>query len=76
MNDKPDVISRIYTLASGQQVITLTDGTALELSTMDVEMLSGAFPGECEACGYDPNEDDVDITDDGEEDADVEGDGD
>lgn len=66
-DDKPDVISRIYTLANGQRIISLSDGTVLELSTMDVEMLSGAFPGECEACGYDPNEDDVDMTEEVDE---------
>jgi len=68
MDDQADVISRIYTLPGGKRVITLTDGTVLELSTMDVEMLSGAFPGECEACGYNPDEDEEDDEDITEED--------
>lgn len=67
-DDKPDVISRIYTLANGQRIISLSDGTVLELSSMDVEMLSGAFPGECEACGYNPDEDEEDDEDITEED--------
>lgn len=68
MDDQADVISRIYTLPGGKRVITLTDGTVLELSSMDVEMLSGAFPGECEACGYNPDEDEEDDEDITEED--------
>lgn len=63
---KPDQISRIYTMRDGARIITLTDGTALELSDMDVEMLESAFVGECEMCGYDPDEDDEDITDEDE----------
>lgn len=66
MSDKPDQISAVIATPDGSQTILLTDGTTLELSTMDVDMLSGAFPGECEACGYDPDEDDVDITDEEE----------
>lgn len=66
MGDKPDQISRIYSMRDGARIITLTDGTALELSDMDVEMLESAFVGECEMCGYDPDEDDEDITDEDE----------
>jgi len=66
MSGKPDQITAILTTPDGVQVIVLTDGTTLELSTMDIGMLSGAFPGECEACGYNPDEDDVDITEEGD----------
>lgn len=68
MGDKPDQISRIYTMRDGVRIITLTDGTALELSDMDVEMLESAFVGECEMCGWDPDEEDEDGTDEEDED--------
>lgn len=55
--DEDDQISRIYTMLSGQRVIVLRDGTSLELSDFDVEMLESAFESECENCGFDPNED-------------------
>lgn len=57
-------------MQDGSRVITLTDGTALELSDMDIEMLESAFIGECEMCGWDPDEDDEDITDEEGEDGD------
>jgi predicted Zn-ribbon and HTH transcriptional regulator len=53
---QPMVIDHIMTLPDGQSVIVLRDGTTLELSDNDVEMLEMAFPAECENCGYDPNE--------------------
>lgn len=55
--DEDDQISRIYTMLSGQRVIVLRDGTAIELSDFDVEMLESAFESECENCGFDPNAD-------------------
>lgn len=67
MSDRPDQIDRIYTMQDGLRIIALTDGTALELSDMDIEMLKYGFVGECEMCGYDPDEDDEDITDEEEE---------
>jgi hypothetical protein len=60
MSDKPDQISRIYTIADGSQFITLTDGTALELSEMDIDMLKSRFVGECEMCGWDPDDEEDD----------------
>lgn len=67
MSDKPDQISAVLTLPDGSQVIVLTDGTTLELTPLDVYVLKSGFVGECEACGYDP-EDDEDITDEEEDD--------
>lgn len=55
------------TVPDGSQIILLTDGTALELTPEDVRVLKSGFVGECEACGYDPDEDDEDITDEDEE---------
>lgn len=49
-------ISHIFA-ATGQTVIVLRDGTTLELSDNDVEMLEMSFASECENCGFDPNED-------------------
>lgn len=51
------VIDRIFVLPSGQSVIALRDGTTLELSDNDVEMLELSFASECENCGFDPNAD-------------------
>lgn len=67
MADKQNQISAILTTPDGVQVIVLTDGTALELTPVDVSVLKSGFVGECEACGYDP-EDDDDITDEEEDD--------
>lgn len=67
MSDKPDQISAVLSLPDGSQVIVLTDGTTLELTPLDVYVLKSGFVGECEACGYDP-EDDEDITDEEEDD--------
>lgn len=66
-------IQRIYTMESGRKVILLSDQTTLELTEDDVEMLQLAFESECQACGFDPNEDEFefsadDIDDDEEED--------
>lgn len=52
-----DQIQRIYTMLGGQQVIVLRDGTAVELSDRDVEVLEMAFDSECQNCGFDPNAD-------------------
>ena len=62
-----DQISAVLTVPDGSQVIVLTDGTTLELTPADVYILKSGFVGECEACGYDPDEDDEDITDEDEE---------
>lgn len=65
-----DQIQRIYTMLGGQQVIVLRDGTAVELSDRDVEVLEMAFDSECQNCGFDPNvdpfEDSADEDDDEE----------
>lgn len=50
------VIDHIMVMPSGQTVIVLRDGTTLELSDNDVEMLEMSFASECENCGFDPNE--------------------
>lgn len=74
--DPEDQIERIYSLSSGQQVIVLRDGTAIELSDNDVEMLELSFESECEACGFDPNADPFeDSADSADEDDEEEGDG-
>jgi len=51
------VIDHIMTMPTGQIVIVLRDGTVLELSDNDVEMLEMSFASECENCGFDPNAD-------------------
>lgn len=66
MTDKQNQISAVLTVPDGSQVIVLTDGTVLELTPVDVYVLKSGFVGECEACGYDP-EDDEDITDEEED---------
>lgn len=53
----PMVIDHIFVLSSGQTVIALNDGTTLELSDNDVELLEMNFASECENCGFDPNAD-------------------
>lgn len=65
-------ISRVYTLGSGRQVILLADQTTLELDESDVEILKAGFRSECEACGYDPDEDEYVIGDDEEDEDDGE----
>lgn len=57
-----DQISAVITVPDGSRVIVLTDGTTLELTPQDVYVLKSGFQGECEACGYDPDEDELDIT--------------
>lgn len=67
------VIDHVMTMPDGQTVIVLRDGTALELSDNDVEMLEMSFTSECENCGFDPNEDPFeDSADEDEEDEDDE----
>lgn len=69
-SDMPESqISRIFA-ATGQTVIVLRDGTTLELSDLDVEMLEMSFASECENCGFDPNEDPFEDSADEEEDDD------
>jgi len=55
-------IQRIYTMESGRKVILLSDQTTLELTEDDVEMLQLAFESECQACGFDPNEDEFEVS--------------
>lgn len=52
--DAGSQISRIYTLPGGATAMVLRDGTALELSDNDVELLELAFESECDNCGFDP----------------------
>lgn len=70
-SDHSMVIDHIYVMPSGQSVIVLRDGTSLELSDNDVEMLEMSFASECENCGFDPNadpfEDSADSADEDEE---------
>lgn len=70
-SDQSMVIDHIYVMPSGQSVIVLRDGTSLELSDNDVEMLEMSFAPECENCGFDPNadpfEDSADSADEDEE---------
>lgn len=71
--DQSMVIDHVMTMPDGQTVIVLRDGTALELSDNDVELLDLSFGGECENCGFDPNEDPFeDSADEDEEDEDDE----
>lgn len=73
-SDQGMVIDHIMTMPNGQTVIVLRDGTALELSDNDVELLDLSFGGECENCGFDPNadpfEDSADSADEDEEEED------
>lgn len=70
------VIDHIMTMPDEQTVIVLRDGTTLELSDNDVEMLEMAFASECEACGFDPNADPFeDSSDSADEDDEEEDDG-
>lgn len=50
-----DSISQIQYFTGGTAVVVLTDGSTLPLTEDDIDMLQLAFPGECEACGFDPN---------------------
>ena len=68
-------IQRIYHLGSGREVILLTDGTSLELTERDVEILELAFESECQACGFDPNEDEEEVSADDADDDEEEDDG-
>lgn len=65
------VIDHVMDMPSGETVIVLRDGTTLELSDNDVELLEMAFASECENCGFDPNanpfEDSADSADEEEE---------
>ena len=72
----PMVIDHIFVLPSGQSVIAMRDGTTLELSDKDVEMLEMSFASECENCGFDPNADPFeDSSDSADEDDEEEDDG-
>lgn len=66
--DEAMVIDHIFVTPDGQNVIVLRDGTTLELSDNDVEMLEMSFPSECENCGYDPSIGPFDGADDEDED--------
>lgn len=71
--ETPMVIDHIFVLPSGQSVMVLRDGTALELSDNDVELLELNFASECENCGFDPNADPFeDSSDSADEDDDEE----
>lgn len=70
--EAPMVIDHIMTLPDGQSVIVLRDGTTLELSDNDVEMLEMSFASECENCGFDPNADPFEDSADEEDDDDDE----
>lgn len=74
MSDQTMVINHIMSMPNEQTVIVLRDGTALELSDNDVEMLEMHFASECENCGFDPNadpfEDSSDSADEEEDDDD------
>lgn len=75
MSDQTMVINHIMSMPNEQTVIVLRDGTALELSDNDVEMLEMHFASECENCGYDPNADPFeDSADSADEDDEEEGD--
>lgn len=49
-------IATVRTTWDEHQYIHLTDGTVLELTEADVEVLQLAFPSECDNCGYNPND--------------------
>lgn len=76
MSDQTMVINHIMSMPNEQTVIVLRDGTTLELSDNDIEMLEMHFASECENCGFDPNadpfEDSADSADEDEEDDDDE----
>lgn len=57
MSDQTMVINHIMSMPNEQTVIVLRDGTTLELSDNDIEMLEMHFASECENCGFDPNAD-------------------
>lgn len=69
-----DQIARVYTLPGGATAMVLRDGTAIELSDNDVELLELAFESECDNCGFDPRadpfEDSADSADEDEEEED------
>jgi hypothetical protein len=70
MSSKPDQVSAVMSLPDGARVIVLSDGTSLELTPADVDILKLSFVGECDVCGYDPEQDEYVIGDDDEEEED------
>lgn len=72
MSDQTMVINHIMSMPNEQTVIVLRDGTTLELSDNDVEMLEMHFASECENCGFDPNADPFEDSADEEEEDDDE----
>lgn len=53
-------INSIMHFTNGTARMLLSDGSSLDLDESDVDLLTGAFPGACDYCGFDPNEDDED----------------
>lgn len=68
-------ISRIYTTVGGKKIILLSDQTTIELTEGDVEMLELSFESECQACGFDPNEDEFEFSPDEDDEDEEEDDG-
>lgn len=56
-SEKVNQIASVRKTWDEHTYIHLTDGTVLELSDDDIEMLEMSFMSECEACGFDPNAD-------------------
>lgn len=71
---KAMIIDHVMDMPSGETVIVLRDGTTLELSGNDVELLEMAFASECENCGFDPNADPFEDSADEDEDEEYEDD--